>query len=114
MVVNTIMEIGKRKGAPVSSARAGSRAKVVNLSGEDMRRHERAMEYRRQADVNRANLESAMKALEVANADIARLNTELAKANAEIARLQSERAEKAKRSRSKKELPPAEAPEEQQ
>lgn len=92
MVVNTIMEIGKRKGIAMSS-KTGSRATVVNLSGDAMRRHERAMEYRHQAEVGRANLDSAMKALEAANADIVRLNEELTYSNAEIYSLRMQVAE---------------------
>lgn len=84
MVVSTVMEIGKRRSISASSAKTGSRATVVNLSGDAMRRHERAMEYRHQVEVGKANLDSAMKALEAANADIVRLNDELAYSNAEI------------------------------
>lgn len=85
MVVNTVMEIGRRHPAAVVSARP--RPSVVNITSANVRHHEAMIEARRRANAAAEDLKSAMNALSVANAENDRLRKRVSELEAENARL---------------------------
>lgn len=94
MVVNTVIDIGRKRVAPlapmrqiVQPANMRPRARVVNVSKEEMRHHEAVMEARHAAQSARVDLQSAANALSAANAENDRLSRRVKDLEAENAKL---------------------------
>ena len=83
MVIDTVIDIGGSKKAPMSPTKP--RIVALNLHGEAMSQHEQLMKYRRKVNELNANLSAAMASLESANKDIDRLNAEISKIKVEFA-----------------------------
>ena len=81
MVIDTVIDIGGSKKAPMSPSKP--RIMALNLHGEEMRQHQSLMEARAKINVLNSNLASAMASLETANLDIYRLNAEMARMKTE-------------------------------
>ena len=94
MVVNAIVEVGRKRAAPLVHTRQVSqpvsmrpRARVVNVPKEEMRHHEAVMEARHAAQSVRNDLQSAANALSAANAENDRLSRLVKDLEAENAKL---------------------------
>lgn len=72
MPINTIIDVGNRRTAPVVVSRP--RATVQNRNADEQRSHQEVLEYRHRVSVLNANLMAATTALAAANAEIIRLN----------------------------------------
>ena len=88
MVINPVIEIGRRHVGPAVSA-GRPKPSIVNISHANARQHEALLEARHRANAATETLKSAADALSVANAEherlrkrIRELETELVKANA--------------------------------
>lgn len=97
MVVNAIIEVGRRRAAPLAPARQVAqpasmrpRARVVNIPKDEMRHHEAIMEARHNAQTVRTYLQSAANALSAANAEIDRLSKRVKELEAQNARLRKD------------------------
>lgn len=97
MVVNAIIEVGRKHAAPLVPTRHVAkpadirpRARVVNVSKEEMRHHEAVMEARHAAQSVRNDLQSAANALSAANAENDRLSKRVKELESENARIRKE------------------------
>ena len=97
MVVNAIIEVGRRHAAPLAPTRQVAqpasmrpRARVVNIPKDEMRHYEAIMEARRAAQAMMNDLQSATNALSAANADNDRLSGRVKSLESENARLRRE------------------------
>lgn len=97
MVVNAIIEVGRKHSAPLVPTRhvaqpadTRQRARVVNVSKEEMRHHEAVMEARHAAQSARNDLQSAANALAAANAENDRLSRRVKELESENARIRKE------------------------
>ena len=97
MVVNAIIEVGRRRAAPLVPTRhvtqpadTRPRARVVDISKEEMRHHEAIMEARHAAQSMRNDLELAANALSAANAENDRLSKRVKELESENARIRKE------------------------
>ena len=75
MVVDVGFTGMNRVAGPIAQRK---RSVAVNLSGDAMRQHERAMEYRREMVKLNSDLDAAMASLASSNAEIDRLNAKIA------------------------------------
>ena len=101
MVVNTVIDIGGPKKAPVIPSRPRV-IEAVNLSGDSMRQHEQIMTYRRKVNELNSYLSAAMDSLESANKDIDRLNAEVERLTEELRREREKNAKLSKKEKSEK------------
>lgn len=97
MVVNAIIEVGRKHAAPLVPTRhvakkadTRPRARVINISNEEMRHHEAVMEARHAAQSARNDLQSAANALAAANAENDRLSRRVKELESENARIRNE------------------------
>lgn len=95
MVVNTVIDIGRKRVVPLAPTRqvvqpSSMRPKVMNISKEEMRLHEAAMEARHRARVARGDLKLAANALSAANAEIDRLSRRVKELEGQNARLRKD------------------------
>lgn len=97
MVVNAIIEVGRKHAAPLVHTRHVAqpadirpRARVVNVSKEEMRHHEAVMEARHDAQSVRKDLQSAANALSAANEENDRLAKRVKELEAQNARLRKD------------------------
>lgn len=97
MVVNAIIEVGRKHAAPLVPTRhvakpadTRPRARVVNVSKEEMRHHEAVMEARHAAQSVRNDLQSAANALSAANEENDRLSKRVKELESENARIRKE------------------------
>lgn len=97
MVVNAIVEVGRKRAAPFVSTRQVAqpvgmrpRARVINVSKEEMRHHEAVMEARHAAQSARNDLQLAANALSAANAENDRLSKRVKELESENARIRKE------------------------
>lgn len=95
MVVNTVIDIGRKRVVPLAPTRqvvqpSSMRPKVMNISKEEMRRHEAIMEARHNAQAVRSDLQSAANALSAANAENDRLARRVKELEAQNARLRKD------------------------
>lgn len=95
MVVNTVIDIGRKRVVPLAPTRqvvqpSSMRPKVMNISKEEMRLHEAAMEARHRARIASGDLKSAANALSAANAENDRLARRVKELEAQNARLRKD------------------------
>lgn len=88
MVVNTVIDMGGSRR--IQMRPSTGRINPVNLSGDALKNHERAMERHNRDNELKANLDAAMNSLATANADIDRLNGVIADLRSQIEMLSGE------------------------
>lgn len=81
MIVDIGFHGNRRTAGPIP---ARTKPYAVNLSGDAMRQHEKAMEYLHRLTKANSDLQSAMASLSAANAEIDRLNAEVSRLKAEL------------------------------